>query len=117
MLISQLRAVLASAVLAASLTVPCIGSSPETTEIRYLSGTGSDAPVDWEFFCTKGRRSGEWTTIPVPSNWEFHGFGPYNYGHDRPKADEQGKYRHRFEVPAPANGRECSRTELDIPYM
>ncbi|MEX1116531.1 MAG: glycoside hydrolase family 2 TIM barrel-domain containing protein [Akkermansiaceae bacterium] len=95
-----LRALLAPVLFAASFTVPSAASSPSVSEIRYLSGTGSDDPVDWEFFCTKGRRSGEWTTIPVPSNWEFHGFGSYNYGHDRPKADEQGKYRHRFDVPA-----------------
>jgi hypothetical protein len=70
------------------------------TAIVYLSGTGKDDAVDWEFYCTDGRRSGEWTTIPVPSNWEFHGFGTYNYGHDKNKADEQGRYRLRFSVPA-----------------
>jgi hypothetical protein len=70
------------------------------TEIVYLSGRDTEQTVDWEFFCTGGRRSGEWTTIAVPSNWELQGFGAYNYGHDRPKADEQGRYRHRFDVPA-----------------
>jgi hypothetical protein len=60
----------------------------ETTR-QYLSGTDKDHTVNWDFFCTKGRKSGQWTTIPVPSNWEFHGFGGYNYGHDKIKNDEQ----------------------------
>ncbi len=68
-------------------------------EIMYLSGTGSDATVDWEFKVTGGRRAGEWTTIPVPSNWELQGFGEYNYGHDKPKSDEKGLYKHTFSVP------------------
>ena len=55
--------------------------SAQQTETMYLSGTGSDNTVDWEFFVTDGRKSGEWTTIPVPSNWEQFGFGTYNYGH------------------------------------
>jgi hypothetical protein len=70
------------------------------TSIVYLSGTGKDDAVPWEFYCTEGRKSGEWTTLPVPSNWEFHGFGSYNYGHDKDKASEQGRYRLRFTVPA-----------------
>lgn len=71
----------------------------EETEVQYLSGRGKDDPVAWEFYCTGGRKSGEWTTIGVPSNWELEGFGTYNYGHNRPKADEQGKYRRTFEIP------------------
>jgi len=47
-----------------------------------------------------GRRKGEWTTIPVPSNWELHGFGTYTYGQEKNKAVEEGRYRHRFDVPA-----------------
>jgi hypothetical protein len=71
----------------------------DETEVVYLSGRGKDDAVPWEFYCTKGRRSGRWTTIAVPSNWELQGFGSYNYGHDRPKADERGIYRRRFGVP------------------
>ncbi len=71
----------------------------QETETRYLSGKGKDDPVIWEFYCTAGRKSGQWTTIGVPSNWEFQGFGNYNYGHDKNKAAEQGKYRYRFDVP------------------
>jgi hypothetical protein len=75
------------------------------TQIRYLSGTGKDDPVLWDFFCTAGRKSGAWTKIAVPSNWEQQGFGNYNYGRDKitetnPLAMEQGKYRYQFTVPA-----------------
>jgi hypothetical protein len=73
-------------------------STPQT-EIQYLSGTGSDDTVDWEFMVTGGRQANEWTTIPVPSNWEQEGFGEYNYGHDMPKADEKGVYKTTFKVP------------------
>ena len=46
-----------------------------STEIRYLSGTGKDDAVLWDFFCTEGRNSGVWSKIHVPSNWETEGFG------------------------------------------
>ncbi|HYU42045.1 MAG TPA: glycoside hydrolase family 2 TIM barrel-domain containing protein, partial [Vicinamibacteria bacterium] len=81
--------------------------APET-EIRYLSGHGKDDGVAWEFFCTGGRRSGQWTTIPVPSNWELQGFGTYNYGHDPEKATEEGRYRLRFDAPAAWHGRKVA---------
>ena len=64
-----------------------------------LSGTGYRDTVDWEFLVTGGRRSGAWTTIPVPSHWEQYGFGAYNYGHDDEKSREQGQYRTRFRRP------------------
>jgi hypothetical protein len=35
----------------------------------------------------------------VPSNWELQGFGTYNYGHDKDKGSEQGRYRRTFTVP------------------
>ncbi len=69
------------------------------SEIVYLSGQGKDDAVPWEFYCTGGNNSGSWTTIPVPSNWEFHGFGNYNYGGERQKSSEQGKYRKTFDIP------------------
>ncbi|UCC96976.1 MAG: hypothetical protein JSW66_14160 [Phycisphaerales bacterium] len=71
----------------------------QQTQRLYLSGRGKDDPVQWEFYCTAGRNSGHWTTIGVPSNWELQGFGTYNYGHDKPKADEQGRYRYKFTLP------------------
>ncbi|HPY52085.1 MAG TPA: glycoside hydrolase family 2 TIM barrel-domain containing protein, partial [Sedimentisphaerales bacterium] len=74
-------------------------ASADETQVLYLSGQGKDDPVTWEFFCTAGRNSGQWTTIGVPSNWELQGFGAYNYGNERSKSDEQGKYRRKFTVP------------------
>lgn len=71
----------------------------QTTEIVYLSGTGNEHTVDWEFKVSDGRKSGIWTTIPVPSCWELHGFGTYNYGHDEPKANEKGYYKYTFSAP------------------
>ena len=71
----------------------------QETETLYLSGEDKDTPVEWEFYCTAGRNSGEWTTIGVPSNWELQGFGTYNYGQDTNKANEQGRYRRSFELP------------------
>lgn len=81
------------------LGIPVFG---QETEIVYLSGTGKDHTVDWEFFCTEGRKSGQWTTIPVPSNWELQGFGKYNYGHDKDadRGKEKGLYKYRFNAPA-----------------
>jgi beta-galactosidase/beta-glucuronidase len=85
-------------------------ASARETEKLVLSGTGPADAVARDFPATGGRRAGEWTTSPVPSCWEQHGFGTYNYGvHHRPGnnnpnppplADEQGKYRHEFTVPA-----------------
>ncbi|MEL7588772.1 MAG: glycoside hydrolase family 2 TIM barrel-domain containing protein [Prolixibacteraceae bacterium] len=75
--------------------------SAQQTEKQYLSGTDKDHRVNWEFFCTDGRNSGKWTTIPVPSNWECEGFGTFNYGHDadEKRGMEKGLYRYRFSVP------------------
>ena len=76
-----------------------VPSHAQQTESLYLSGTGSDNTVVWDFFCTAGRKSGEWTKIPVPSNWEFEGFGQFTYGHDKERINESGMYRYRFSVP------------------
>jgi len=81
------------------LVLGAVSILAQETEIQYLSGKGKDDPVKWDFLCSAGRRSGQWTTIGVPSNWELQGFGTYNYGHDKPKAAEHGKYRHSFAVP------------------
>ncbi len=82
------------------------------TGIQYLSGTGSDDAVDWEFFCTDGRNSGKWATIPVPSCWELQGFGTYQYGmpfygkaNPPGIANEQGKYKYKFKLPKEWEGR------------
>jgi hypothetical protein len=79
----------------------------QTREVKYLSGTDNNHTVTWDFFCTGGRKSGVWTTIQVPSQWEQQGFGAYNYGRDYKTygrnfrfADEQGFYHHKFTIPA-----------------
>ena len=74
----------------------------QTTETIYLSGKGTDDAVMWDFYCTDGRQSGEWKQIPVPSNWEFHGFGQFTYGHyadPKERLNESGLYKYRFQVP------------------
>lgn len=75
--------------------------------IHYLSGRDKDQTVNWDFFCTAGRKSGYWTKIAVPSCWEQQGFGQYNYGRDYKTygrnfrfAEEKGIYRHSFTIPA-----------------
>ncbi|MFV0290129.1 MAG: glycoside hydrolase family 2 TIM barrel-domain containing protein [Mangrovibacterium sp.] len=78
----------------------------QITERKYLSGTGVDNAVEWDFFCSDGRKSGEWTKIPVPSCWEQFGFGNYDYGHakEAERAKEQGFYKLNFDVPSEWNG-------------
>ena len=75
-------------------------------EKQFLSGTDNENTVTWDFYCTSGRKSGEWTTIEVPSHWEQQGFGEYDYGRDYRTygkkfkyADESGIYKHSFTVP------------------
>ena len=82
----------------------------QKTEKVFLSGTGSDHTVKWDFFCTAGQNSGRWTTIPVPSNWEVQGFGKYNYGLDKDslKGKEQGLYKYKFNIPASWKGKDIN---------
>ncbi|MDR2954620.1 MAG: DUF4981 domain-containing protein, partial [Prevotella sp.] len=87
------------------------GANSETG-IQYLSGTGYDDAVNWEFFCTEGNNSGKWTTIPVPSCWELQGFGTYQYGmpfygkaNPPGIAKEQGLYKYKFKLPKEWEGR------------
>jgi len=84
--------------------------SAQKTEIKFLSGTDAANTVEWDFFCTDGHNSGEWTKIPVPSNWELQGFGTYNYGHDWKDKNkklglEHGLYKYEFDVPASWKGK------------
>lgn len=78
----------------------------QTKEIKYLSGKDNVNTSSWDFFCTGGRNSNKWTKIQVPSHWEQQGFGTYNYGRDYKTygknfrfADEQGLYKHQFNIP------------------
>lgn len=72
----------------------------QTTEKKYLSGKGKDDGVLWDFMVTEGMKAGQWSKIPVPSNWEMHGFGKYNYGFNKEenKGKEEGYYRYSFTV-------------------
>ncbi len=72
--------------------------SAQQTIVQYLSGTDKDHTVKWDFMCTKGRNSGKWSTIPVPSCWEMQGFGTYNYYQDAINPDEQGLYKYNFNI-------------------
>lgn len=90
-------------------------SSAQTKQIQYLSGKGNNSTVEWDFFCTSGRKSGFWTKIGVPSCWEQQGFGHYNYGRDYKTngrnfrfADEQGHYKHKFTIPANWKGKQIN---------
>ena len=81
-------------------------------QIQYLSGTDAKNTVQWDFFCTAGRNSGEWKKIQVPSCWEQQGFGNYNYGRDYKTNgknfrfyDEKGMYKCQFKVPATWKGK------------
>src|SRR5919107_4200857 len=94
------------------VVAPCVAAQVNSsqTQFKYLSGTGKDDAVLWDFYCTAGGRSGAWAKIPVPSNWEQHGFGAYNFGRPydekkNPIAREQGRYCLRFNVPAAWRGR------------
>lgn len=94
------------------LAVAAQAQEPAETTRVYLSGKSPDDAVEWDFFCTAGRKSGEWTRIRVPSCWEQEGFGEYNYGVNfyGKKTDpgiptEQGLYKYEFGIPASWRGR------------
>ncbi|MDR2131316.1 MAG: hypothetical protein LBP56_09185 [Odoribacteraceae bacterium] len=95
------RRITGIACLALALALPARGD--ETRRIM-LSGSGLGDEVTWDFFCTAGARSGRWEKIPVPSQWELHGFGEYTYGRwytrkgGKPSTEE-GIYRRTFRTP------------------
>jgi beta-galactosidase/beta-glucuronidase len=82
----------------------------QSTQIQYLSGTGSDHTTDWQFYCSGGSNAGKWTTIPVPSCWELQGFGKYDYGFakDSVRGKESGLYKYEFSVPAGWKGKQIN---------
>lgn len=101
--------------------------NPPLTERVYLSGTGADDMVEWDFFCTAGNNSGEWKKIGVPSCWELQGFGRFQYGirfyglpFPENIANEKGIYKHEFEAPEAWRGKqvilifEASMTDTDV---
>ena len=93
----------------ASLWVSLVTCASETRTM-FLSGTGPDDAVTWDFFCTDGRNSRVWSKIAVPSCWEQQGFGTYNYGGSMQYntgdivGNEQGLYRRTFQVPGDWKG-------------
>ena len=111
-----------------ALMLLCVMQSlAQTRQIQYLSGTGSDHTVAWDFYCTGGRQSGYWTKIQVPSCWEQQGFGNYNYGRDYKTNgknfrffDEKGMYKYNFSVPVGWKDKEVfivfegSMTDTDV---
>jgi len=98
----------------------CPAAFAQTTLVQYLSGTDKDHTVSWDFYCTKGRKSGKWDKIAVPSNWEQQGFGTYNYFRDEVNPNEQGLYKHTFQVPTAGKGKhvfivfEASMTDTEV---
>ena len=92
----------------------------QETQYQYLSGTDKDHTVTWDFLINTGMKSGTWSKIQVPSNWEQQGFGTYNYYRDTKNPNEQGKYKYHFSVPASNSGKnvfivfEASMTETDV---
>ncbi len=90
-----------------------ISSFSQETLRQYLSGTGCDDMVEWDFKCSEGRGSGKWTKIGVPSCWELQGFGTYQYGMRfygiaKPEgiASEKGQYKTEFALPQEWEGRQ-----------
>jgi beta-galactosidase/beta-glucuronidase len=79
----------------------CMQVHAQQTQVQYLSGTGADNTVSWDFYCSDGINSKKWTTIEVPSCWEQQGFGEYNYGavSFKKRLKETGTYKHNFNVP------------------
>jgi len=95
---TQLRRLQCLTLLLCALCAVAAGGQ-ETRRI-YLSGRGKDDAVPWQFMCTAGANSGFWTNLPVPSNWELHGFGTLNYKKDSPEAQgEKGLYKLEFFAP------------------
>ncbi|MEJ6981415.1 glycoside hydrolase family 2 TIM barrel-domain containing protein [Pedobacter sp. P351] len=82
----------------------------QKTEKLYLSGTGNDNTVQWDFMVSGGMNSGKWSKIAVPSNWELQGFGKYDYGFskDSVRGKEHGFYKHTFTVPASLKGKKIN---------
>jgi len=73
----------------------------------------ADRPVGFE---NPAYDTSSWNTIPVPGNWEMHGYGypiyvnaPYPFPKNPPYAPKSynptGSYKHRFSIPSSWNDR------------
>ncbi|MCW3806937.1 glycoside hydrolase family 2 protein [Plebeiibacterium marinum] len=93
------------------LLIP-IGLSGQKTQRQYLSGTGLNNTVTWDFYCSDGQNSKKWSKIEVPSNWELQGFGEYTYGRFYKKGEEPSKevgtYKYSFKIPKDWNEKQVS---------
>ncbi len=91
--------------LALLIVITIFSFSMHAQHKTYLSGEDASTAVSWEFKLDKGRNSGFWTTIPVPSNWEMEGFGYYLYGMDKVEDRLSGiaDYRHTFDFEKASN--------------
>jgi hypothetical protein len=66
-------------------TLLCVCSQllfSQSKEIQFLTGKDAEHTKEWDFWINGGRKSGSWSKIRVPSQWEQQGFGSYNYGRD-----------------------------------
>ena len=77
----------------------------QNTETLYLSGTGLGDTKTWDFYCSDGMHSKQWSSIAVPSQWELQGFGQYTYGRfyldkGAVPSSESGIYKYKFDVPS-----------------
>jgi len=104
------------------LLLSCFAVKAQQTEKLYLSGTGNDHTVKWDFMCNGGMNAHKWSSIGVPSNWELQGFGKYDYGFakDSVRGKEVGFYKYTFKVPAAWKGKninivfEGSMTDTEV---
>lgn len=90
--------------------LPFAFTMAQGTEKLYLSGTGKDNTVQWDFMVSAGMNSGKWSKIAVPSNWELQGFGKYDYGFakDSVRGKETGFYKYSFNVPSSWKGKKIN---------
>lgn len=102
------------------LCILAFTADAQDTQYQYLSGTDKDHTVNWDFLINTGMKSGVWSKIPVPSNWELQGFGTYNYFKDSKNPEETGEYKYHFKAPASAAGKnvfivfEASMTDTKV---
>ena len=88
-----------------------INANAQQTKKVFLSGTDFEHPVKWDFMCTGGNNSKQWSKINVPSNWELEGFGEYTYGrwykelNQKEPSKEEGFYKHEFQIAASDKGK------------
>jgi len=75
-----MKNIIISLIAVCTLHLPVIAQQSEKI---YLSGRDSAHTIKWDFKVSDGMNAGQWSKLPVPSCWEQHGFGTYNYGSDR----------------------------------